>query len=542
MIPAVRRKRVAAAAAAALTMALSLVACGGDDQAATIDPITASIQSVPTIKELTFVSPTPASCPTTSHPFSSMLCSIGASLNYDSDGTSPVDLKSLGYTEREFLESGKANVYDLDVATQRAVIRSSGNAYTNRLLVRYPSDPGKFSGRVYIEILNASNGYDIENFWRRGWQHMISSGDAFIGITSNYTTAAALKKFDPVRYADINWQVGGTNEIGLFWDMLSQLGTQLRQPDTKILGTLKPTAVYLTGESGSGVSMNTYIQAFVDKIEAAGPGGKPLFDGYLSGVGSRLTNLRTETATPPVSVPTRIYPATKVPYISYMGENEIVSYVPYTRRADSNLPTDKFRLYEYPGAPHADPLSQVFPINSEVVKAGGRARTPVVYYQTQQHDDLNFTEFVHAMQENLHDWSTKGIPAPTADASWMWTTSSTNASGATQLTPMRDQLGNALGGIRSPLIDVPLYRFYGQGQSGPNTYVAFNWGSMDKLPDSTINALYGGSCSNYLARFNSAADALVLGRYLLAADAADMKAWAKAKGNLVSWSDNNACN
>jgi hypothetical protein len=527
----------------AVSVAIGLCACGGGgDPPAAVDSTTASIQTVPTIKELAFDSPTPAACPATSHPFSSMLCSIGPSLNYDADGTSPVDLKALGYTEREFLQSGSANVYDLDATSQRAVVRSSGNAYTNRLLVRYPTDPTKFSGRVYIEILNASNGYDIENYWRRSWQYLISKGDAFIGITSNFTTAAALKKFDATRYADVNWQIAGKDEIGLFWDMLSQLGTQLRQADTKVLGTLKPTAVYLTGESGSGVTMNTYIQTFVDKIEKAGPGGKPLFDGYLSGVGSRLTNLRTETTTPAVSVPTQIYPPTTVPYVSYMGENEMVSYVPYTRRADSNSATDKFRLYEYPGAPHADPLSQVLPINKEVLKAGGRARTAVVYYQTQQRDDLQFTEFIHAMQENLHDWATKGIAAPTADANWMWNTSSTNASGVTQLTPMRDQLGNALGGVRSPLIAVPLYRFYGQGQSGATTFVSFNWGSMDKLPDSTINALYSGSCSNYLARFNSAADALVQGRYLLKSDADTMKTWAKSKGSLVSWTDTNPCN
>jgi hypothetical protein len=528
----------------ALSAALGLCACGGsDDVPAAVEPITASIQSVPTIKELPFDSPTPAACPSTSHPFSSMLCSIGPSLNYDADGTSPVDLKALGYTEKEFLQSGKANVYDLDAPTQRAVLAASGNAYTNRLLVRYPTDAARFSGRVYIEILNASNGYDIENYWRRSWQHLISKGDAFIGITSSPTTAAALKTFDATRYADINWQVAGSGESGLFWDMLSQLGTLLRQADAKVLGTLKPTAVYLTGESGSGVTMNTYIQTFVDKIEKSGPGGKPLFDGYLSGVGSRLTNLRSATATTPASAstPTQIYPATTVPYVSYMGENEMISYVPYTRRADSNSATDKFRLYEFAGAPHADPLSQVLPINKEVLKAAGRARTPVVYYQTQQRDDLQFTEFIHAMQENLHDWSSKGIPPPTADANWMWNTSSTNASGVAQLTPMRDQFGNALGGIRSPLIAAPLYRIYAQGQSGPTSFTSFNWGSMDKLTDSTINALYSGSCSNYLARFNSAADALVQGRYLLKAEAENLKTLAKTKGSLVSWTDTKPC-
>ncbi len=65
---------------------------------------------------------------------------------------------------------------------------------------------------------------------------------------------------------------------------------------------------------------------------------------------------------------------------------------------------------------------------------------------------------------------------------------------------------------------------------------------MDKLPDATINALYNGSCSNYLARFNAAADAAVTGRYLVKSDADNLKGWAVTKGNLVAWTDGKKCN
>lgn len=525
------------------------------------DPVLASIQTLPTLTEVPFISPEPASCPTTSHPFSTMLCSLGPSMNYDADGSNPVDLKrDWGYTEKEFFQAGTANVYDLG-ANERAVVRSSGHPYTTRLLVRYPTHPARFSGRVYIEILNASNNYDIENTWRRSWQHLMKSGDAYIGITSKSVCAKALKKFDPDRYAALNWQVDGMDENGLFWDMLSQLGAYLRRPGAShgpaggLLGHLHPRYVYLTGESQSGMYMNTYLTAFSDRVEKAGPGFKPLFDGYLNGVGPSFIFLRSESAPPYSSVPTKLYRPTKVPHIVYMSENESRMYdalkdgvpgvfppgLPYFRRADSSTATDQFRFYEYPGTPHTDPLSQVLPINAEIKKAGGNPRSTPPYYTGTEHDDLQLTEFVHALQESLHDWAAKKMPAPVADAKWMLYHTATDDRGNTVYDPQRDELGNALGGVRSPMIEAPLHRFYGQGKTGPNTYIANSWGSMEKLDDTVINGLYAGSCSNYLARFNAAANALVKGRYLVKSDADSLKAWAITKGNTVLWGNGKRC-
>lgn len=562
-------KKSVLAVSISLALGMGLGACGGSDgdsgSTAPIDQVLASIQTLPSVKDIPFASPEPATCPTTSHPFNTMLCSIGSavnadgSINYNSDGSSPIDLKALGYTEKEFFQSGKANVYDVDATTERAVVRSSGNPYTTRLLVRYPSDATKFSGRVYIEILNASNSYDIENTWRRSWQYMMSKGDAYIGITSKALTGNALKKFDATRYADINWQVGGKDENGLFWDMLSQLGTQLRQSDAKILGTLKPAYLYLTGESQSGFYMNTYLTAFSDRIEKARADGQPLFDGYLNGVGPAFTFINSDVT---ARYPTKIYQPTKVPHIVYMSENENRMYdgakdgipgmappmVPYTRRADSSTATDKFRMYEFPGTPHTDPVTKILPINTEIVKAGGSARKAKVYYLDpttgiqQEHDDLQLTEFVHAMQENIHSWAANGTAAPAAATKWMTYTTTIGANNATMYNPARDVNGNALGGVRSPLIDMPLYRFYGQMQTGATTYASSDAGSMGKLPDTTINSLYSGSCNTYLSKFNTAADAAVTGRYLVKSDADNLKIWAVTKGNTVTWADGKTCN
>lgn len=557
------------AVALAVSLALSLAACGGgsgDEPVAVTesDSVMASIQALPQVKEVSFVSPEPASCPTTSHPFSSMLCSVG--MNYDQTGTQPIDIKKdYGYVEKEFFQSGKANVYDLG-ADERAVVSSTDNPYTTRLLVRYPTDPAKFSGRVFIDILNASSGVDLEDTWRRSWKHMMLSGDAYIGITSKSLTADALKKFDPVRYADINWKVNGKNEDGLFWDMLSQLGTQLRQQGTGgILGKLQPQYIYLGGQSQSGFYMNTYITAFTDRLESAGPGGKPLFDGYLNLVGPGSMPLRSEEGVPSATVPKMLYKPTSVPQIVLMSEAEsrfsgggggggFPVFPPYSRRADSSSAADKFRFYEVAGAPHADPTSPIIPINTEIAKAkaDGTGRTPKAYLAEHEESALQLDNFVTGALENLHAWAAKGEQAPVADAHWMWYSITKDAKNNDVYDPLRDQLGNALGGLRSPLIEAPLYQYFGMGKTSTGGTAA-DWGSMTRLTDATINNLYSGSCINYLARYNAAADALVTGRYVVQRDADGLKSLGKqlaTQGNVTStvnygpvvWNDGKSCN
>ena len=57
----------------------------------------------------------------------------------------PVDLAKAGYVEEEFILSGKANVYEW--LASGTVARTVSGPYTNRILVRHPSDPARFSGK-----------------------------------------------------------------------------------------------------------------------------------------------------------------------------------------------------------------------------------------------------------------------------------------------------------------------------------------------------------------------------------------------------------
>ena len=85
--------------------------------------------------------------------------------------------------------------------------------YTTRVLIRYPSDPAKFSGNVIVEMLNPSATYDLAHRL-----HLLLESDnsrrRYLGrhdlqVCNNRQRRpghAGLKKFDPVRYAALNVQ------------------------------------------------------------------------------------------------------------------------------------------------------------------------------------------------------------------------------------------------------------------------------------------------------------------------------------------------
>ena len=65
-----------------------------------------------------------------------------------------------GYVEKEFLVQGDASTYSGPV-TGPVEVTQTNVPYATRVLVRYPKDASKFSGRVVVEPFNTSdNGTD----------------------------------------------------------------------------------------------------------------------------------------------------------------------------------------------------------------------------------------------------------------------------------------------------------------------------------------------------------------------------------------------
>ena len=210
----------------------------------------------------------------------------------------PLDLASYGFVEEEYFVSGNANVYTLTDGT--LAVEKADVPYVNRILVRRPADPADASGSVLVDIYNASNGYDIEDMWRRLYSTIRLAGHTFIGVTSKPINVDALRNFDPARYERLTWydepvdtcaQRGPVDfaalgpfgevpctETGLVWDILTQVGNAVRDPQAaeQILGGAELTSLILMGQSQSGLYLNTYVNNFHDAVKASN-GGQLLF-------------------------------------------------------------------------------------------------------------------------------------------------------------------------------------------------------------------------------------------------------------------------
>ncbi len=135
--------------------------------------------------------------------------------------------------------NGRARVFDWGDKAKPTVLAEG--PYVTRILVRRPKDPRRFNGTVIVEPLNPSEDVDLPIMWAESYRQLIADGYAWVGVTIKPNTIAALKRFDPKRYAavsmpspfakpacasaDINaWSRPTTtaDETGLAWDMLSQ--------------------------------------------------------------------------------------------------------------------------------------------------------------------------------------------------------------------------------------------------------------------------------------------------------------------------------
>lgn len=84
----------------------------------------------------------------------------------------------------------------------------------------------------------------------------------------------------------------------------------------------------------------------------------------------------------------------------------------------------------------------------------------------------------------------------------------------------RDRLGNALGGVRTPLVDVPVAALSGDAVPGASRMCAL-FGSTVPFDAATLVDLYGDR-SGYLAAFELSLDEVIGAGFLLGSDRAEL--------------------
>jgi hypothetical protein len=466
------------------------------------------------------------------------------------DGFGPEPPVPPGYEEAEYFVSGRANLYEYTAKGVRVVTPCPASAgplgcrnlrYTTRMLVKRPRDPQRFSGTVVIEPFNPSSGYDIANVWDRSWPYFVRHGDIFVGWTSRYASINALKQFEPRRYAALTWGQSGAVDDGITFDIAAQIGALFKRnrPGSPIHG-LKVRHVFEAGFSQDGGFTFTQADVFnaIDRL----PGGGPVYDGYIPGgtTGPVDINfgLTPAGSLAPDDPRNRMRPRDS-PVIQINTETDVALFGAATglayRRPDSDSPQDRYRLWEVPGASHisndlgASPMTEQRDLAElEHIPLSALPSAGCTHQQFENGPwvgvpgvvDPNpypFSYIANAAFADLTTWVDDGTPPPRAARIKV----AGGGSNGGSVTVARDRFDNALGGLRTPFVDVPTATY------SPSDSVSHDselsglcelLGYSTPFSLATLQSLYA-SHNDYLARVTRESNNLVRARFWLASDA-----------------------
>lgn len=437
-----------------------------------------------------------------------------------------IDLPSVGYVEEEFFVSGIARAHTAAgplLADGKWTAAAAGVTapYTTRILVRRPVFPSQFNGTVVVEWLNVSGGLDAAPDYTFAQTMLRREGYAWVGVSAQFIGVAgvggplglslSLKSINPTRYAALE-HPGDT----FSYDMFSQVAEALRHPaGASPLGSLQPRRLIGVGESQSAFRLVTYVNAIHPIAHA--------YDGYLihsrGGGGTPLSQSpQAAINTPPIVL---IRDDIDVPVLTFETETDLIGlgFAP-ARQPDAG----NNRLWEVAGTAHDDAYGlQVGPNDigpgafdttylPPVTSIFGIINCGAPINAGPQHYVLS------AAIKRLNRWvragRVRGKSAPRIQMS------------GNPAAIDRDALGNALGGIRTPQVDVPIATLSGYGQPGGGGFCGL-FGTTVPFDGATVASLYP-SHADYVSKVKASLKKAVGAGYVLKTDAAAIKAAAQA--------------
>ena len=415
-----------------------------------------------------------------------------------------------GWAEDELRLSGSATTYtsegDLPTDGRFDLGTAFEEPYATRVVVRRPP-PEDFNGTVLVEWLNVSGGFDAHPDYTYLADEILRGGYAWVGVSAQYVgieggpvavstpmSAAAgagkgLRAMDPARYDDLRHPGDA-----FAYDIFTQAADAARSGE--LLDDLEPERVLAVGESQSGFALTTYAN-----------GVQPLtdtFDGFL--IHSRggataplgVFGKGVDIASTLGGAPTLLRDDLDVPVLTLQSETDVVGILDYlpARQPD----TDSFRLWEVAGTAHADR----FALGSLSDQLG----CPASINDGPQH------LVAKAALRALDTWVRDGTAPPESDR--------LAVEGAAYV---RDRDGIVQGGIRTPLVDVPVDALSGDSTpGGPLQCLLF--GTTTPLPDARIAELYDDPAA-YLRAFEESADAAIAAGFVLPEDREALLAYAQ---------------
>ena len=436
------------------------------------------------------------------------------------------DLAEVGYSTTEYFVSGTASAYmnvgDFGSDGRWNAQPAASAPFKTRIVVYRPIDASRFNGSVLVEWLNVSGGIDAAPDWVAMHTELIRQGYAWVGVSAQLVgiegggglitipgvADTSLKGTDPERYGSLSHPGDSFS-----YDMFTQVGETIRAPGSvDSLQGLRPERVIAVGESQSAFRLVTYVNAVHPLVH--------VYDGFLihsrGGNGAALS----QPPEPEVAMPAAalIRDDLTVPVLTFQTETDIITLGSHAaRQPDSPL----LRLWEVAGTAHADtytisvgandrgddPAAAAIVVTAAPLPGIIECTTPI--NSGPQHFVLK------AAMAALDAWVENGTEPPTAPL--------LDNDGTTGFVV--DEHGNALGGIRTPYVDVPTATLSGLGQTGSGFCVIF--GTTVPFDAAKLAALYP-THAEYTAAVGAATDSAVMAGFLLEPDGQLIKAAAAA--------------
>lgn len=411
-----------------------------------------------------------------------------------------------GYVEHEYVAAGTATDYTASGALGQdgrwTFTPGTTAPYRTRVVVRRPADPARFGGTVVVEWLNVSGGLDANPDYASLEEEITRNGDAWVGVSAQLIGIAGgpvlvkapgtdgivgkgLAALDPARYGSLQHPGDGYS-----FDIYTQVARAVRAGGPAV-GDQRPDVVLAAGESQSAIALTTYYDG-VQPLTLA-------FDGFLVhsrasvslplvAPGAYADLASSITASPVATFRTDL----AAPVLELQAESDVTGVLKSVAARQPDSPT--FRLWEVAGTSHADvhlmgsiagSLDCGAPVNNGPMHVVAKAAL-----------------------HQLDRWVRTGEAPPVAPRLEV-------VDGATPEI-RRDADGLALGGIRTPPVDLPVDAL--TGVAGPNPdLLCILLGSTIPLPDARLAQLYP-SRADYQQRYAAGTDAAIRAGFVLAAD------------------------
>jgi hypothetical protein len=419
------------------------------------------------------------------------------------------DVTQFGYDEREYFFEGTARTYPPS--------GESSAPYRSRMIVWTPTDPARFNGTTVVEWAHVSVGaFELTSELSVQSPMLEEQGYAFVLVSAHEAGvcgkgpdgcgAYSVQGVDPERYGSLIHP----GEAYSF-DIFNQALQAIKYPTgTAPLGELVTRFIIAEGfqpqfDRGLPVQVN-------ESPGAAGPLNAYLANGAAD---ARLADAFLLDSAAPLVEPAE-YPA---PTLHHLDESAI------RRTPAPNSPNHI--TWEVVGAPHVDRWSA----DHSEPPTPGEAK-PLLNRQQEEARRAAFEEFVPASATReeiclpiatagtlyprhytlyaalvaLQEWLETGVPAPAPPH--IERVGPTPTSATMKLS--RDSDGNAIGGLRLPIVQVPVAAYNGEACVAGGTTVAF---SPERLAE-----LYP-THQSYVEQMQVATNEAVESRLLLCRDA-----------------------